>query len=370
MTKREMNLNVFTGKKNPCVFFQPRIEPWFDYHKQRKTISPRLAAMDTLGFYDDLDVSMRYIHYYTGMPDPIEVKYSDKVKITNKTIEGKSMVIVMETPFGPLTEEHQWTQDNTWRETKFPVVSGADYDKATWLMQNTSYLFNQEKFDKGAANMGDRGEPQFWVPRSPYQAMCLNLSTLEDFIFAMTDMPDKVETLMKAIDDSYDSLYEQLARAKGLHIMNFGENVHAQLLSQAYFEKYFIPFYQKRVGQLRKAGIYTYAHFDGYFKPLLPYLKDLPFDGIEALTPLPQGDVSIDEMKAHLGDKILLDGIPAVFFMPYYKAEELEACVKKLVKLFHPKLVLGISDEFPQGAPEECLERVRWTKKYCENYTG
>jgi hypothetical protein len=35
------------------------------------------------------------------------------------------------------------------------------------------------------------------------------------------------------------------------------------------------------------------------------------------------------------------------------------------VELFHPRLVLGISDELPEGAGEESLERVRKISDWC-----
>jgi len=89
---------------------------------------------------------------------------------------------------------------------------------------------------------------------------------------------------------------------------------------------------------------------------LLKYLKDLPFDGIEALTPLPQGDVSIEEMKDAIGDKILLDGIPAIMFLPGYPLKEFEDFVKRIIELFYPRLILGASDEVP---PPADIERVR-----------
>jgi hypothetical protein len=109
-------------------------------------------------------------------------------------------------------------------------------------------------------------------------------------------------------------------------------------------------------------------HLDGYFHSLLPTLKDLPFDGIEALTPVPQGDVELEEMKEHIGDKILLDGIPAVCFMPSFSREELMAITEKVVALFSPRLVLGISDELPEGTDAEGIERVRMVADWC--HTG
>ncbi|HIE04948.1 MAG TPA: hypothetical protein EYP61_09335 [Candidatus Latescibacteria bacterium] len=129
---------------------------------------------------------------------------------------------------------------------------------------------------------------------------------VENLIYALADYPEKVERLMEAIDDSYDSLYEGITSYGKVRIVNFGENIDGNIVSPKYFEKYCIPFYEKRSEQLRRAGIYTHIHIDGSFRSLLKYLGDLPFDGLEALTPLPQGDVSLEEMKEAVGDKVLL----------------------------------------------------------------
>jgi hypothetical protein len=217
--------------------------------------------------------------------------------------------------------------------------------------------------------MGNRGEAQFWLPKSPYQALAQQWMKFEHFIYALADAPREIEESMLAIDRTYDRLYEEIIASDRVRILNFGENLHVQLLSPRYFERYFLPFYEQRVGQLRTAGIFTHVHIDGYFHPLLPYLKDLPFDGLEALTPLPQGDVTLEEIKAHIGDKVLLDGIPSVFFLPTFSREDLMTTVEKIVTLFSPRLVLGVSDEVPQGAePEEATERLRLVSEWCREH--
>jgi hypothetical protein len=307
---------------------------------------------------------MRYIHYYTGIPDPIKTKYTEKVKI-KETYGDKRGIISISTPYGELIQRFKKTVDNTWRVVEFPVKSQDDLTKLKWLLKNTFFTFNKENFEKGSRFIGNRGEPQFWVPKSPYQALCQQWMKIEDFIYALHDATEKIEEVMKLIDDSYDSLYNDIISYGNVKIINFGENIHAQLFSALYFEKYLIPFYKKRSTQLRKAGIYTHIHIDGFFRPLLKYLKDLPFDGLEALTPLPQGDVSIEEMKEYIGDKILLDGIPAILFLSHYTQEQLQECVEKLVNLFYPRLILGISDELPEGADEECLKKLKWVSDYC-----
>lgn len=218
--------------------------------------------------------------------------------------------------------------------------------------------------------MGERGEPRFWGPKSPYQALAQVWMRLEDLIYALADCPDEVEATMKAIDDSCDRLCEEIINSGAVKIVNFGENIHDQLLSPKYFERYLVPFYEKRSNQFRRHGIFTHIHIDGYFKTLLPYLKHLPFDGYEVLTPKPQGDVELEEIKEHIGDKVLIDSIPAIMFIPPFTRDDLMEMVERIVKLFHPRLILGASDEVPQGGDEEAIERVRMVSEWCRKYVA
>ncbi|MCZ7544024.1 MAG: hypothetical protein M5R40_11055 [Anaerolineae bacterium] len=138
------------------------------------------------------------------------------------------------------------------------------------------HTFGRGRFAQGSAYIGDRGEPQFFLPKSPYQALAQLWMRFEDFIYALADHREAIEETMRVIDESYDSLYEEVTGAGVVKIVNFGENLHAHLTSPRYFETYLIPFYEKRAGQLRQASIYSHVHLDGYYRPFLPYLKDLP----------------------------------------------------------------------------------------------
>ena len=367
MTFREMNLNVFSGKPLPHVFFQPRLEPWYDWHKTFGNLPSKYQNLSLLGLLDDLHVSMRYTHYYTEMPYPVVQSISPQVHVHEKST-GDEKTIVYETPYGELTETSRLTVDKTWREVGFPVKQPADLKKLRWLIQHMTYSFSEEYWEQGSRFMGERGEPQFWLPKSPYQAMAIVWMKFEHFIYALADYTAEVEETFKVIDESYDQLYAEIAASRKPKIVNFGENMHEQFLSTRYFERYLIPFYEKRSSQLRKAGMYTHIHIDGYFHSLLKYLKHLPFDGYEALTPRPQGDVSLEEIKEHIGDKVLLDGIPAVMFLPTFSREELMQTTERVVNLFHPRLVLGISDEVPEGADEEAIERVRTISQWCQKH--
>lgn len=363
MTLRDMNLRVFRREPIPRVFFQPRFEPWFDRHRQFASLPEELEGATLREAYDRIGASMRTVHYYTGQPNPIVTEY-DGVTITTEESNGVR-TLVYETPHGSLTEIFKFTVDRTWRRIGFPAKDGGDLRALLWLVERKRFGFSAENFAKGAAYIGERGVPQFWVPKSPYFDCAQHLFRYEDFIFALADEPAMMGRIMDAIDRSYDALYDELTGSGVLEILNFGENVDMAYLSPDYFERYVMPWYEKRVGQLRAAGIHTHVHIDGYFRPLLPYLAKLPFDGLEALTPLPQGDVTLEEMADAMGDKILLDGIPAILFLEHHPREELQACVARIVELFHPRLVLGISDELPEGGNDESWERLKWVADWC-----
>ncbi len=371
-TRRELNLRVFRGEPVPRVLFQPRMEPWFAWQHEFGTTPEPYAEMSLLDFYDELDLSMRYVHYYTGMPDPVQRHYEDEVRVRHEPAPDGSGdgLTVWQTPHGELVQRAHRTVDKTWRTVGFAVKTLRDLRGLKWLTERTRYTFSAEDFARGSAFIAERGEPQFWVPKSPYQALCQVWMKLDDFIYALADAPEEVEEVMAAIDRAYDPLYEGIIASGQVSIVNFGENIHDHLLSPRYFARYLAPWYEKRSGQLRGAGIFTHVHIDGYFHSLLPQLAALPFDGLEALTPEPQGDVSLEEMAENIGDKVLLDGIPAIYFTPTYPLERLAECVERIVELFHPRLVLGISDEIPEGAGEREIEKVRWVSDYCRRTAG
>jgi hypothetical protein len=364
---KEMNLRVFQRKPIPQVFFQPRIEPWFHWHSIFNKFPEGFEYSGILDLFDDLGASIRYIHYYTGMPDPIVRVFSPQVEFIRKEINNIA-TNTYHTPHGVLTETQHLTIDLTWRTTGFAVKNTDDLHALKWLYEHTEYHFDERSFITGKNFIGVRGEPQFWVPKSPYQALAQIWMKLPDLVYAIVDHKKIVEEVMEAIDNAYDPLYEEICSSKAINIVNFGENIHEQLLTPRYLDNYLLPFWGKRTDQLQTVGIYSHVHIDGFFRNLLAYLQFLPFDGIEALTPEPQGDMKIEEIKEHIGDKILIDGIPAVLFLETYKREQLLSTTEKIIKLFYPNLILGISDELPQGAGIEAIERVRLVSEFCAKY--
>ncbi len=103
-------------------------------------------------------------------------------------------------------------------------------------------------------------------------------------------------------------------------------------------------------------------------KPLLPLARETGLDGIEAITPVPQGDVTIEEVREALGDKMfLVDGIAAILFDTIFPEQDLIDQTKKILDLFAPRLILGISDEISSTGD---IERIRTVGRIVDDYNA
>ncbi|MBD3255927.1 MAG: hypothetical protein GF383_12595, partial [Candidatus Lokiarchaeota archaeon] len=233
--------------------------------------------------------------------------------------------------------------------TEFPVKSVEDMKIFRYIFENTEVRYREDNYNKAIDQMGDLGVVSTYLLSSPYQRLVKTTMGFVRTILFLKRKPSETINFMKFLEVWDNQMYKKIANSP-LKIINFGENLDADLSPPHYFEKYLIPYYEKRVKQLHKSGKYCHIHIDGSLKDLLPYFEELPFDGLEALTPKPQGDVTLKELKASIGDKILLDGIPSILFLPEYSNEELKKYTLEVLELFSPRLILGVSDELsPNG---------------------
>jgi hypothetical protein len=244
-------------------------------------------------------------------------------------------------------------------------VTEDDLRKAIWREEHTDWRWDQDAYEKGLADAGDLGAPTAYLPRITVQDLYINKMGTQQGIYALYDWPDTVAAYFRALNESHDRLID-VVNASPIEIINFGDNVHCGTLPPPLFEKYVLPAYARRCERLHAAGKFVHAHWDGDVATLLPYVRDTGLDGIEAVTPRPQGDVTLEQVKEAFGDDVfLIDGVPAVFFDEMFPVAVLQDCVRRILDLFAPRLVLGISDEISSTGD---IERVRLVREMVDDY--
>ena len=351
MAFREMILKVFRGDEPGGVIWQPRIEFWFWVNQRRDTLPPQFKTATLEDVYDDLNASIRYF------TNPIRVRYKN-VKHNVYWADDVHLVQTWEAPIGSLREVLRFTHYNlSAYPEEYRVKDINDLKVLEFILQDVEYYFDEEALQRDLERVGDRGVPQCFFSRSPLQELIVTYMGFENAIYALRDYPKEMEHYFRIAEESLDRMLDVVI-ASPMPIFNFGENIDASLDPPSLFTKYHIPYYHKWNAKFKKVGKFTHIHMDGSLKPLLPYLKETHCDGIEAATPIPQGDVTIEELKEAMGNLVLLDGIPAILFLPHYPEEELIKTTERIIKLFYPRLILGVSDEPPPDTPYERLKLV------------
>ncbi|MCE9613727.1 MAG: hypothetical protein K8T26_05590 [Lentisphaerae bacterium] len=361
-----LHRKVVFGRAGGRIIWQPRIKCWFtDKQFAGEPLPAPYTGMTMPDIHRALGCSARLYSEFNRCFRRVE---HPAVRLVETPLNAWDTAVTIQTPVGEQLAIHRRSPNNAHLiHIKWEVESEAEMRVATWREEHTAWVWDQAVFDEQMRAVGDLGAPTMFMPRMNVQSLYIEKMGIEKGIYALYDWPDAVETYFQVLEESHDRLMDVII-ASPIEIVNFGENVHAGTLAKDLFLKYHLPACQRRCAKLRAAGRFTCSHWDGDTGPLLPYARETGLDGIEAITPKPQGDVTLEQIKEGLGDDVfLIDGIPAVYFDNTFTEDDLIRCTHRLIELFAPKLVLGISDEISSTGD---LERCRIVGQIVDAYNA
>lgn len=360
-----LHRDVVFGRAGGKIIWQPPIHCWFDDKMfAGKPLPAPYEGMTRPELYRALGCSSR-IYEYNACFRRIE---HPSVSISSSWLNETDEEITIETPVGrQVAVQRRTISSSAYIVVKWQVATEEELKVATWREENTTWEWDASQYEAVRAEWGDLGAPTVYLPRMNVQSLYLEKMGVENAIYALADFPDTVEAYFRALEASHDRLIE-VVNASPIEIINFGENVHAGTLTPELFLKYHLPACRRRCEKLHAPNKFVHAHWDGDCAPLLPYAKETGLDGIDAVTPAPQGDVTLAQVKDALGDDLfLIGGIPAVYFDATFSEETLIECAREVIDLFAPKLILGISDELSSTGE---IERVRLIGDIVDDYNA
>lgn len=359
----DLNRAIIRGESGGRVLWQPRIICWYGDREFSGTPLPApYTGMSLRELYEALGCSNRIYDYNSAIrviEDPSIHRYSQQ-------LDELRTRHVIETPEGTIDCVLRRNTSNYGEYfEKWWIEDQKDMEVQMYIEAHQDYEFSQEEYDKVYAIWGENGLGSMYFPRVSVQSLFNDTMGVEGAIYALMDMPDVCEEYFKVKRANHDRYIEMLKKSC-FEWVNFGDNVHCATLPPSLFEKYVLPEYQHRNELLHEAGLYTFAHWDGDTKAILKYAKETGLDGIEAITPKPQGDVTLEEVKAALGDEVdLVDGIAAVLFDETYPLEMLKEQTQKVIDLFAGHLILGISDEMSSTGN---IDRIKYVGEIVDKH--
>lgn len=349
---REEMRKIFRGDPSAKVVWQPRIEHWFHMNRKAGTLPESLAGYETIDVYRDLQASMRYLPCWSP------VKHIHDSSVTEvREVDGDTAVYRCKTPVGEIRKVERSTAESCLTE-EFFVKNLDDLRVAQYLVESTTFEPNAEAFESDLREFAPWGMSTAVIPRVNVMRIFIEYFGFEGGIYALHDSPTEIRAFTDVMDAS-DLRYLDALLQTPVEFINYGDNIHCDMLPPPLLEAYVMPAYHQRNEPIHAAGRYCYSHWDGDVRTIIPYARETGMDGIEAITFKPMGDATFEMIEEHMGkDMVFVDGICATSFLPQFSMEEFEAETRELIERLHPKLVLGVSDEPPPGSEYAKLQRV------------
>jgi len=211
----------------------------------------------------------------------------------------------------------QWHAQRSWRDvspwqTERLIKEPEDYKVLKYMIENTEYTADYFPIEQAMDWLGDEGVVMDGLPHSPMQMLMIDWIGSEKgrFFFHYADYPSLVEELYRAISKSREPLYEIAAKSPA-PITLCGDNIDGVLVNPKFFEKYFMPEYEKQAKILHNHGKLMAVHMDGRLNVLKYLIAQTPIDIIDAFHPPPMGDIPVGEALSLWKNKVIWLGFPS-----------------------------------------------------------
>ena len=371
---------VYEGREGHPLVFQPRLRHWFDVNHNAGTLPERYQGMYLDEVYEDIGVIPRevwgprrigselsgYFALSNIEGDGVEV-WTRRMKGYRDEREDDYLITEFRTPVGSLRQVQRYTEHGTsLMNVEYFLKSLDDFKVFEYILGERSYGWNHSRYEWGKKRYGDAIPLRANVERSPLLWLIVGIMGFKRTVTMIWRHPKEMMEFMRVLEAEHVKQIEAY-RGKPVAELNFGDNMHQDLCPPPYFKEYVIPFYQKVMPLVHAQGMVATSHFDGFLKQILPLVRETGLDGLECVTPVPQGDVTLGEMKQGMADMFLRDGIPAVYMCRWTPVETLKGHIRDLMETFYPRLILGISDLLPANGD---VDRIRLVKEMVEEFNA
>lgn len=218
------------------------------------------------------------------------------------------------TPLGKLNEKYTANYAASEWPAEWVIKDVKDYETAEYILDDTEFFPRYDDFVKAEKVMGNDGIVEAIAPKSPIQSMLYELLGYKTFALHYHLHRKEFDQLYRLYTRKQLEMYKVIAESPAEVILSF-ENITGTVTSPKIFEEYCMPFYNEAAQILHSKDKIFMIHLDGKLKCLRDLIAKTPIDVIEAFTPPPIGDVTIEEALATWKGKVLWTNFPATEYL-------------------------------------------------------
>jgi len=360
MTERERVLAILNHEKPDQLPWLADLTYWMSALETNGKLPAGFGDWNTNGNLQKVHENMGIGFYLQGY-EPFRKEYKN-VNIREER-NGNVMVITYETPVGNIRQIQEYSPVSySWGYKEHFIKDIEDLKVYTYICENTTYHPDYELAKRRYQYIGDKGVVLCYTPKSPLMDQVALYAGVENVTYMALDEEEEFAALLDRIEEKYDEACRLVIDSPAECIM-IPENISSECVA-SFYQDYMKRYHKKWTDQIRAAGKYSFVHQDGTVRGLITQLsKESGFDVIEAVTPKPMGDVSIDEVASLVDYKtIIWGGIPGGMFVESVLSDaEFDAHVKHVIEVMtsDPRYVLGVADQVVPGSSARRIKRVR-----------
>jgi hypothetical protein len=287
-----------------------------------------------------------------------------------ETVEEKDGVRVttIHTPVGSVREVQTFLPDAcTWAITEHYVKEIKDLHVLLYTCEHREIRSNAAAYTATDRSWGEHGYAVGIAPigGAPLQRLLTRWAGVHALMNLYLDQQADLEAIFTALEDADTPIFDILCAAP-CDLIEFPENLSAEVTGRRLFERYNAPYYHRRISALHRAGKKVSIHNDGTLRGTFDLLAKCGFDIVEAVTPAPVGDIPLRQLRDAIGPGVVLwGGLPGALFSPCFSAEQFEAHLRETVEVFAEDghCVLGVADQVP---PDGLISRVKRVREVVE----
>ncbi len=357
----EAFLRVIDGAHSNAIPWVADISYWIDV--QVATGGGPSAWQSELGYLElCAELGCMPYQWYEHW-NPYQVAYDSQVDCYERQSAALKS-IRWSTSLGEIRKE--WTYSpasHSWAPTHYPVQSAEDLKILLYVLRHRrlepAHLADYRQRMSLWAEYD--GLPGIGMTQDPLAQTMIFWAGVTNTAYLMADCPDLMRELYLTMVDQEQNVIDAICELTPplVHVI---DNQSSEIMA-GYFEEHMAPRYRRIITNFHAAGIRVVTHIDGTMWPLLTMTESAGFDGAEALTPKPAGDLTAEEIASRVtrDDFVLWGGIPAFMFSATGQQcwPTLRTHLESILEAWQGHLfIVGVGDCVPANGQIELLSKI------------
>lgn len=359
MTERERQLAILDGKPPDRIPWVPRLEIWYTGHYLHGTLPEEFKGMRLRDIQKALGVAT------TGRTGKVFTSRIRGVEIIERRA-GTLTTTEYVTPVGTITETRKRSVDLD-RAGIGGLVSNhlikrpEDYGPLMYMFENTEYYPTYEEFEAYDRDIGDDGLPMVRILEVPFNDFLFSLAGYEKAYMDLFDYPDKVEQLLKTMEQVYRERMWPIVANSSARLLTHGSHFDSEMTPANLYDQYMTPYIREFTDYMHRHGKTVAQHADNDCREIMDQLSESGYDMQECFTTAPLVSLTLKEARKKWGNSmILFGGIPSTMLEESVPEEEFEDYLDDLFKTIAPgdAFILGVADNATMTSKISRIRRI------------